>query len=89
MSSLLDKKLSTDFVDEVKLEYEELRAEHYASLKDRKFVPLDIARSKKLKINWSDRAAPAAPSFLGTKVTTHFTTHHMMMTCDRYLKTTH
>jgi 5-methyltetrahydrofolate--homocysteine methyltransferase len=76
VSSLLDPKLSNDFVDEVKLEYEELRAEHYASLKDRKFVPLDIARSKKLKINWTARAAPVAPSFLGTKVTIHYTTLH-------------
>jgi len=44
-----------------------MREEHYQNLKDRRYVSLEQARSKKLMIDWSEYT-PTTPSFLGTKV---------------------
>jgi 5-methyltetrahydrofolate--homocysteine methyltransferase len=66
-SNLLDVNEKDDFVEEVGEEYEEMRQDHYASLENRKYLSIQSARTKKLKVDWeSCRIVP--PSFLGTKV---------------------
>eukprot|EP01097_Dermamoeba_algensis_P003885 TRINITY_DN2631_c0_g1_i1.p1 TRINITY_DN2631_c0_g1~~TRINITY_DN2631_c0_g1_i1.p1 ORF type:complete len:1278 (-),score=396.63 TRINITY_DN2631_c0_g1_i1:101-3748(-) len=67
VSNLLDQSLKDEFFSELKTEYEELRQEHFASLKDRKFLSLTQARSTRLSLDWP-KFTPKKPSFLGTKV---------------------
>jgi len=66
-SALLDKAgLKDDFMDDIREEYEEIREEHYESLKDRKYLQIAQARSKQLHADWSSfKAVP--PSFLGAQ----------------------
>jgi 5-methyltetrahydrofolate--homocysteine methyltransferase len=65
VSSLLDSNQFGDYTDEIAREYQELRTDHYASLKDRKYLALEKSREKKLKLNFDNVVKPA---FLGTKV---------------------
>jgi 5-methyltetrahydrofolate--homocysteine methyltransferase len=64
---LLDPNLRSDYADEINQEYEQVRREHYASLADRKYLSLEKAREKKLRIDWTSQEIQK-PSFLGTKV---------------------
>eukprot|EP01115_Flamella_aegyptia_P013764 TRINITY_DN7517_c0_g1_i1.p1 TRINITY_DN7517_c0_g1~~TRINITY_DN7517_c0_g1_i1.p1 ORF type:complete len:1241 (+),score=371.97 TRINITY_DN7517_c0_g1_i1:51-3773(+) len=66
-SSLLDENQYQDYTEEIAREYEELRKEHYASLKDRKYVSIEKAREKKPKIDWKN-VKISKPSFIGSKV---------------------
>ncbi|XP_013387692.1 methionine synthase [Lingula anatina] len=67
-SNLLDKTENyADYIEEIAEEYEEIREEHYESLKERKYLSLEKARQKSLKIDWSMEPAPVAPTFLGVK----------------------
>ena len=65
-SSLLDPLQKPDYTEEIAREYEELRKEHYASLKDRKYLTLETARLRKNNIDWS-QVKPKTPKFIGTK----------------------
>jgi 5-methyltetrahydrofolate--homocysteine methyltransferase len=67
VASLLDPAQKEEFVYDIKTEYEELRTEHYASLKDRTYLSLEKARDKRLRLDWTNQKI-TAPSFLGTKV---------------------
>jgi 5-methyltetrahydrofolate--homocysteine methyltransferase len=67
VNSLLDKNNNTEYISDIKNEYEEIRREYYESQKDRQFVSLAKARTKKLKLDWN-RVRIVEPSFLGDKV---------------------
>ncbi|XP_005100971.2 methionine synthase [Aplysia californica] len=67
LSALLDENTKDEFLDETAEEYEEIREEHYDSLKDRKYLPLEKAREKKLVIDWTSTPAPVKPTFIGVK----------------------
>ncbi len=54
-------------MQDIKLEYEEVRREYYENQKERTFVSLQKARQKKQKVEWS-RMNIVKPSFFGTKV---------------------
>lgn len=67
--SLLDHKQKVEFAEEVKEQYAELRAEFYAGLDDRKYLDLDHARAKGLKLDWSDpKLRPVRPKRLGKTI---------------------
>ncbi|KAK6182786.1 hypothetical protein SNE40_010391 [Patella caerulea] len=66
-SALLNDSGYDDYIFDIQEEYEEIRQEHYESLKDRKYVKLDKAREKAFKIDWQSEAKPVEPSFLGIK----------------------
>jgi 5-methyltetrahydrofolate--homocysteine methyltransferase len=65
--SLLNDKKRDDFMADVKEPYEEMREDHYASLASRKFISLEKARAKMLKVDWKANV-PMKPKLLGTKV---------------------
>ncbi|XP_052767576.1 methionine synthase-like isoform X2 [Mya arenaria] len=67
-SSLLSRDDREVFLEDIVEEYEEIREEHYDSLKDRKYLPLEKAQAKKLHIDWSAEPAPGPPSFIGVKM---------------------
>lgn len=68
VSNLLDEKMHEDFIEEIDEEYEEIREEHYNSLKERKYLNIDAARSKGLKVDWKSIDPPVVPKQLGTHV---------------------
>jgi 5-methyltetrahydrofolate--homocysteine methyltransferase len=68
VSSLLDEKQRDDFIDDVADEYEEIREEHFNSLKERRYLGIDAARERGLNYNWTIEPRPVKPSFLGDMV---------------------
>jgi len=64
---LLDPNNKHEYAQDVAEEYAELRKEYYDSQKDKSFVSLAKARTKKLNTNW-DLVKITKPTFLGTKV---------------------
>eukprot|EP01103_Thecamoeba_quadrilineata_P005154 TRINITY_DN1498_c0_g1_i1.p1 TRINITY_DN1498_c0_g1~~TRINITY_DN1498_c0_g1_i1.p1 ORF type:complete len:1245 (-),score=306.96 TRINITY_DN1498_c0_g1_i1:80-3814(-) len=66
VSSLLDSKQKEDFVEELSQEYQEVRERYFATQKERKYLPLALARQKKPIINW-DSIIIQRPSFIGGK----------------------
>ncbi|KAM9424222.1 methionine synthase isoform 2-T3 [Pholidichthys leucotaenia] len=67
-SQLLDETVREDYFQDVTEEYEEIRQDHYDSLKDRRFLSLSQARQKALHIDWLATPTPTPPQFLGTRV---------------------
>lgn len=63
----MDPDNKYEYAEDVRAEYDDLRREYYDSQKDKSFVSLAKARSKKLKCNW-DNVNIVQPKFLGTKV---------------------
>lgn len=55
--ALMDPQNAIDFAEEVKEEYDELRAEFYAGLEDRKYVDLAVAQSRGFKVRRCRRPA--------------------------------
>ncbi|CAG8669330.1 8054_t:CDS:10, partial [Cetraspora pellucida] len=68
VSNLLDAKLKEDFWEDIAEEYEEIREDHYSSLKDKKHLSLKAAREQGFKINWKAQSSPVKPSFIGKRV---------------------
>lgn len=68
VSNLLDEKNKEDFVMDLREEYEDLRAEHYENLRDRKYIPFGTVKGMGCKIDWKGSEMPCKPSFLGNKV---------------------
>ncbi|CAH1261403.1 MTR [Branchiostoma lanceolatum] len=66
-SALMDEDQKEDLTEDVTEEYEEIREEHYDSLKDRKYLSIEKARSRKLEVDWASYEA-VRPSFTGTMV---------------------
>jgi 5-methyltetrahydrofolate--homocysteine methyltransferase len=48
----MDDKNRKEYVDDIRKEYEELRKEYIASQRDKSFVTLAKARSKKPRVDW-------------------------------------
>jgi 5-methyltetrahydrofolate--homocysteine methyltransferase len=71
VNQLMDPKNYQEYVNDIKAEYEELRKEYLASQKDRSFVTLAKARSKKQRVDWT-KVQITKPSFLGTRVFSDF-----------------
>ena len=68
VSSLLDKNNRDSFMLDLREEYEDLRAEHYDGLKERKYLSIAAARNAGCHLNWKTMALPHCPTFLGNKV---------------------
>ncbi|KAJ3393341.1 hypothetical protein HDU84_002136 [Entophlyctis sp. JEL0112] len=69
VSNLLDEKNRKDFALDIADEYEDLRAEHYEGLKDRKYLSLEKAQSRAAKLTWAQKTYK--PKFLGSLVYTN------------------
>lgn len=66
---------------DIRAEYEELRKEYLASQKDRSFVTLAKARSKKQRVDWT-KINITKPSFLGTRVFADFDLNQVLPYID-------
>ncbi|KAJ3607418.1 hypothetical protein NHX12_024469, partial [Muraenolepis orangiensis] len=67
-SQLLEDTAREDFFEELTEEYEDIRHDHYDSLKERRYLSLSKARERGLHIDWLSQAKPVRPQFLGTRV---------------------
>uniref|UniRef100_A0A674BZ74 Methionine synthase n=1 Tax=Salmo trutta TaxID=8032 RepID=A0A674BZ74_SALTR len=67
-SQLLDENVKDEFFEETTEEYEDIRQDHYDSLKERRFLSLAQAREKGLHVDWLSQTKPVCPQFLGTRV---------------------
>jgi 5-methyltetrahydrofolate--homocysteine methyltransferase len=56
-----------DFLEEVEEQYDELREEYQAGMKDRVYKTLAQAREKGFKIDWTSRPPARKPTMLGVK----------------------
>ncbi|CAD6191477.1 unnamed protein product [Caenorhabditis auriculariae] len=65
-SSLSDETVRDAFLQDINEDYEEVRQEHYESLKERRFTAIETARKKQFTINWNDFKA-VKPTFLGRR----------------------
>ncbi|CAB1344027.1 unnamed protein product [Coregonus sp. 'balchen'] len=60
-SQLLDENVKEEFFEETTEEYEDIRQDHYDSLKERRFLSLAQAREKGLHVDWLSQAKPVSP----------------------------
>ncbi|KAJ8404758.1 hypothetical protein AAFF_G00331450 [Aldrovandia affinis] len=67
-SQLLDEDGKEEYFEEVTEEYEDIRQDHYDSLKNRRFLTLCQAREKGLHLDWHAVRRPACPQVIGTHV---------------------
>eukprot|EP00002_Diphylleia_rotans_P040066 TRINITY_DN941_c0_g1_i6.p1 TRINITY_DN941_c0_g1~~TRINITY_DN941_c0_g1_i6.p1 ORF type:complete len:1259 (-),score=325.91 TRINITY_DN941_c0_g1_i6:453-4229(-) len=67
ISGLLDEHNKEDYIFDVADEYEVLREEHYATLRERKYLSLAKARDQRLKVNFAAQPTPK-PNKLGVHV---------------------
>jgi 5-methyltetrahydrofolate--homocysteine methyltransferase len=71
VKDLMDEENSQEYKADIRKEYSQLRSEYLDGLKERSFVSLLKARSRRLKTDWS-KVEITEPSFLGTKVFKNF-----------------
>jgi 5-methyltetrahydrofolate--homocysteine methyltransferase len=67
VNSLLDPNNRSEYIADIKTEYEEVRKEYFESQQEKSFVSLTKARNKKFKADWH-KMPIVKPSFLGTRV---------------------
>jgi len=66
VSNLLSKSLKKDFINQVKIEYEELRKSYAGAKSKQVYISLDQARKNKFLIDWKNNM-PVKPKFIGIK----------------------
>ena len=81
VNSLLDPNNKSEYVQDIKNEYEEVRKEYFESQQEKNFVSLAKARSKKLKVDWQ-KVQITRPSFLGTKVFVEYDLNKLLSFID-------
>ena len=81
VGQLLDPNNKHEYMADIKAEYAELRAEYLDSQKDKSFVSLAKARSKRLKTDWR-LVTITRPSFLGTRVFNNFNLNQVIPYID-------
>ncbi|XP_018418795.1 PREDICTED: methionine synthase [Nanorana parkeri] len=67
-SQLLKDEAKDDLIEEITEEYEEIRQQHYDSLKERRYLTLQQAREKSFHIDWLSHPVPVKPKLTGTQV---------------------
>jgi 5-methyltetrahydrofolate--homocysteine methyltransferase len=67
--TLLDDRNKSDFMDDVRDQYKEMRDEFLAGMEDRKYLTLPDVQSKPYQADWdAPDNKPVKPNLLGTKV---------------------
>lgn len=71
-SKLLDENQVEDFLEDVADDYEDIRVDHYDSLKDRVYLSHEQAKAKRWILDFD---AIKEPTFLGTRVFLDYDLH--------------
>ncbi|RXM33022.1 Methionine synthase [Acipenser ruthenus] len=77
-SQLLDENVKDEYFEEITEEYEDIRQDHYDTLKDRRFWSLEQARGKGLHIDWLSHPKPVRPTFVGSRVFDDYDLHKLV-----------
>ncbi|KAK6489234.1 methionine synthase [Huso huso] len=77
-SQLLDENVKDEYFEEITEEYEDIRQDHYDTLKDRRFWSLEQARGKGLHIDWLSHPKPVQPTFVGSRVFDDYDLHKLV-----------
>ncbi|MGH0130665.1 UNVERIFIED_CONTAM: hypothetical protein FKN15_003164 [Acipenser sinensis] len=77
-SQLLDENVREEYFEEITEEYEDIRQDHYDTLKDRRFWSLEQARGKGLHIDWLSHPKPVRPTFVGSRVFDDYDLHKLV-----------
>ncbi|KAF1765910.1 hypothetical protein GCK72_005863 [Caenorhabditis remanei] len=80
-SSLSDMTVRDAFLQDLNEDYEDVRQEHYESLKDRRFTALGKTREKKFNIDWNKFTA-VKPSFVGRREYQNFDLNELIPYID-------
>ncbi|PIO67655.1 Vitamin B12 dependent methionine synthase, activation domain protein [Teladorsagia circumcincta] len=80
-SSLTDKTTRDAFIADLSEEYEEVRQEHYESLKERRFTTLAVARTKRMVVDF-EKFPPVKPFFLGRRKIVDFDLRELLPFID-------
>ena len=70
-SNLMNAESRDSYIQAIKDEYAKAREAHLNKRNDKRFVPIEAARSQKITLNLNG-SIPPKPSFTGTKVFTNF-----------------
>ncbi|XP_039593704.1 methionine synthase isoform X2 [Polypterus senegalus] len=81
-SQLLDENVKDEYFEEITEEYEDIRQEHYDTLKERLFLSLEQAREKGCHIDWLSQEKPVRPTFIGTEVFEDYDLHRLVEYID-------
>jgi len=65
---LLDKNNKEAYFEEITDEYDDIREDHYENLRDRKYLTIEQAREKKLKIDWNSYSPRKNFEFLSVRL---------------------
>ncbi|KJE91560.1 5-methyltetrahydrofolate-homocysteine methyltransferase [Capsaspora owczarzaki ATCC 30864] len=68
VSALLDQRSSQDYINDISDEYDEIRHEHYQTLKDRQYLSLEKARARHGGLHDWSKATITVPKLMGTTV---------------------
>ena len=79
--SLMNEANRDKFIGSVKQEYDRMRISHKGRKEQKKFLTIDEAREKQLRIDWS-KTRIARPSFIGNKVFDDFPLEKMKERID-------
>ncbi len=55
---MLDKNTIQEYMEEIREDYEDVRQLHYETLRDRKYVNLELARARRLKLDFTNQFTP-------------------------------
>jgi 5-methyltetrahydrofolate--homocysteine methyltransferase len=84
VSALLDSEKKDQFLNEIAEEYDDLREEHYESLKNKVYLPLKDARLRPSVIDWSNTQTmrPVPPGMIGLRNFDDFDIHSLVYKID-------
>lgn len=57
---MLDKNSINEYMEEIREDYEDVRQLHYETLRDRKYVSLEMARARRLKLDFTNQFTPGS-----------------------------
>ncbi|AXA35963.1 MAG: methionine synthase [Candidatus Sumerlaea sp.] len=67
VGNLLNPETSQDFINQYREEQERLRTEYAQRQSEGKLLPIEVARERRFKVDWSQETPPT-PEFLGIRV---------------------
>ena len=79
--NLISDELKGPFLEEIRKEYEQIRAERKARAQQTRRVPLKKARENKVSIDWTDYTPPK-PNLMGVKVFDHYDFEELLTRFD-------
>jgi len=73
VQQLLSEQKRSEYLSEIREEYDQLREDYYDTLLDKRWLTLEEARKRRVQINWeTERNFEISPQFIGNKLLEHY-----------------